>query len=180
MTGPTTRPTTEGTWRPSRRRLTDTLLAALVPVAACVLALGGLSMWAAYGNAGSPARITVTEGRVFLPSGDTPETAAFFRITNNGGSADRLLKVTSTAVDGATSLSRHRMTGTSSASSQTVDSVAVPAGASVAMSPFGLDVIVPADPDWQFGDLVTFTLHFERSGAVKYPAVVVRPGQDGT
>ena len=55
---------------------TDTLLAALAPVAACGLALGGLSTWAAYGNAGSPARIAVTDGRVFLPSGDTRETAA--------------------------------------------------------------------------------------------------------
>lgn len=88
-------------WRPTRRRLTDTLLAALAPVAVCGLALGGLSTWTAYGNAGSPARITVTGGRVYLPYGDAPDTAAFFRITNNGGSADRLLKVTSRAVDGA-------------------------------------------------------------------------------
>ncbi|KOX11442.1 hypothetical protein ADL04_00455 [Streptomyces sp. NRRL B-3648] len=29
-------------WRPTRRGLTDTLLAALAPVAACSLALGGL------------------------------------------------------------------------------------------------------------------------------------------
>ncbi len=54
-------------WRPTRRRLTDTLLAALAPVAVCGLALGGLSTWTAYGNAGSPARIKVTDGRVFVP-----------------------------------------------------------------------------------------------------------------
>ncbi|MFF2462063.1 copper chaperone PCu(A)C [Streptomyces mirabilis] len=119
-------------WHPTRRRLTDTLLAALAPVAVCGLALGGLSTWTAYGNAGSPARITVTGGRVYLPYGDAPDTAAFFRITNNGGSADRLLKVTSRAVDGAGTLSRHRMTGTRSASAQTVASVAVPAGGTLA------------------------------------------------
>lgn len=93
-------------WRPTRRRLTDALLAALAPVAVCGLALGGLSTWTAYGNAGSPARIAVTEGRVYLPYGDAPDTAAFFRITNDGGSADRLLKVTSRAVDGVGTLSR--------------------------------------------------------------------------
>ncbi|MFF3485879.1 copper chaperone PCu(A)C [Streptomyces sp. NPDC002701] len=164
-------------WRPTRRRLTDTLLAALAPVAACTLALGGLSMWTALGNAGSPARVAVTGGRVFLPTGDTPETAAFFRITNSGGSADRLLKVTSAQVDGATRFSRHRMTGTGSASARTVTSVPVPAGDSIAMSPSGLDVIVPANPDWRVGDLVTFTLHFERSGTVRSSAVVDRPGQ---
>jgi hypothetical protein len=167
-------------WRPTRRRLTDTLLAALAPVAACGLALGGLSMWTAYGNAGSPARIAVTESQVLLPYGDNRDTAAFFRITNSGGSADRLLKVTSTEADGAVTLSRHRMTGGRSASAQTVASVTVPAGDSLAMSPNSLDVTVPAKTGWQSGDLVTFTLHFEHSGAVKTLAVVVRAGQEGT
>ncbi|MFI5798033.1 hypothetical protein [Streptomyces sp. NPDC051677] len=60
--------TEPGRPRISRRRLTDTLLAALTPVAMCGLALGGLSTWTAYGNAGSPARVKVTDGMVFLPS----------------------------------------------------------------------------------------------------------------
>ncbi|KUN04587.1 hypothetical protein AQI95_19715 [Streptomyces yokosukanensis] len=166
-------------WRPSRRRLTDALLAALAPVAACGLALGGLSMWTAYGNAGSPARIAVTGGRVFLPYGGVPETAAFFRISNSGGSADRLVKVTSAEAGGATTISRHRMTDGRSAYGQTVASVDVPAGGSLAMSPSSLDVTVPATAHWQAGDLVPFTLHFENSGAVRTLAVVVRPGQDG-
>ncbi|MFD5792379.1 copper chaperone PCu(A)C [Streptomyces diastatochromogenes] len=173
--------TDQALWRPTRRRLTDTLLAALAPVAACGLALGGLSMWTAYGNAGSPARIAVSESRVLLPYGDNRDTAAFFRISNSGGSADRLLKVTSAEVaDGALALSRHRMTGARSASAQTVPSATVPAGDTLAMSPTSLDVIVPAKAGWQSGDLVEFTLHFEHSGAVKTPAVVVRAGQDGT
>ncbi|MET7908353.1 copper chaperone PCu(A)C [Streptomyces avermitilis] len=172
--------TGQSLWRPTRRRLTDTLLAALAPVAVCGLALGGLSTWTAYGNAGSPARIKVTDGKVLLPFGDTPDTAAFFRITNCGGAADRLLKVTSAeAGAGTPTLSRHVMTSGNSASDRTVASVAVPAGDSLAMSPDAVDVIVPAKKDWQSGDLVSFTLHFEHSGAVKTLAVVVRPGQDG-
>ena len=172
--------TDQALWRPPRRRLTDSLLAVLAPVAGCALALGGLSTWTVHGNAGSPASIAVTGGRVFLPTGDTPETAAFFRITNSGGSGDRLLKVTSAQVDGAPSLSSHRMTGASSATGRTVASVRVPAGDSIAMSPNSVDVIVPANADWQIGDLLTFTLHFERSGAVSSSAVVDRPGQGGT
>ncbi|MFD9433476.1 copper chaperone PCu(A)C [Streptomyces sp. NPDC060002] len=173
--------TEQGRWRPSRRRLTDTLLAALAPVAVCGLALGGLSTWTAYGNAGSPARIKVTDGKVFLPSAGVLETAAFFRVTNSGGSADRLLKVT-TAEAGAGSprLSRHLMTGTNSASARPVGSVTVPAGESLDMSPNGLDVILPAKQGWRSGDLVAFTLHFEHGGAVRTLAVVVRPGQDTT
>ncbi|MER5430590.1 copper chaperone PCu(A)C [Streptomyces sp. NPDC002588] len=170
-----------------RGRITDVLLAALAPVAACGVALGGLSAWTAHGNAGSPPRIRVTDGEVFAPSGATPETAAFFRITNSGGSADRLLEVTSgeagetwEAGAGTPTLSRHVMTGGNAASDQAVASVAVPAGESLAMSPDGLDVIVPARKDWQAGDLVAFTLHFEHAGAVRTLAVVVRPGRDAT
>jgi hypothetical protein len=48
------------------------------------------------------------------------------------------------------------------------------------MSPYGLDVTIPAKAGRKAGDLVSFTLHFERGGAVKTLAVVVRPGQDGT
>ncbi|WP_369031388.1 copper chaperone PCu(A)C [Streptomyces adonidis] len=167
-------------WRPTRRRLTDALLAALAPVGVCGLALGGLSTWTAYGNAGTPPRVAVTEGRMFLPTGDTPETAAFFRIVNSGGSADRLLKVTSAGVGkGALTLSRHLMTGARTASAETVTSAEIPAGDRLAMSPDGLDVIVPVKAGWQPGDLVSFTLHFEHSGAVRTLAVVVRPGEDG-
>ncbi|WP_105967905.1 copper chaperone PCu(A)C [Streptomyces geranii] len=167
-------------WRPTRR-LTDALLAAVTPVAVCGLALGGLSTWTAYGNAGTPPRVTVTDGRMFLPTGDTPETAAFFRITNSGGSADRLVKVTSTGVgEGDITLSRHVMTGASTAVSETVTSAEIPAGARLTMTPDGLDVIVPVKAGWQPGAVVPFTLHFEHSAAVRTLAIVVRPGEDGT
>ncbi|NUT30885.1 MAG: copper chaperone PCu(A)C, partial [Streptomyces sp.] len=86
-----------GAWRPNRRRVADGLLAALAPIAASAVALGGLTTWVNLGNAGSPPRIAVTGGRVFLPYGDVRDTAAFFRITNTGGADDRLLKVTSSA-----------------------------------------------------------------------------------
>ncbi|GAB2964325.1 hypothetical protein GCM10023080_026780 [Streptomyces pseudoechinosporeus] len=75
---------------------------------------------------------------------------------------------------------RPRASSTRPTSAQTVASVAVPAGDSLTMSPYDLDVTVAADPDWRPGDLVSFTLHFERSGAVNHPVVVVRRGQDGT
>lgn len=171
---PTARPRA---WRPTRSRIADGLLAALAPIAACGVALGGLTTWVGSGSAGSPARITVTEGRVFLPYGDVRDTAAFFRITNTGGADDRLLKVTSSAVGDDMSLSRHRMTSGNAASARTVDSARVPAGSALAMSPFGLDVTLRADPDWQTGTYVPFTLHFESGGRIEVQAVVVRPGE---
>ncbi|MDF3148230.1 MULTISPECIES: copper chaperone PCu(A)C [unclassified Streptomyces] len=166
-------------WRPTRRRIADGLLAALAPIAACGVALGGLTTWVGSGNAGSPARIAVTDGRVFLPYGDVRDTAAFFRITNSGGADDRLLKVTSSAVRDDATLSRHRMTNGRMAYAQTVDSARVPAGRGLAMSPYGLDVTLRAEPGWRTGTYVPFTLHFERGGRIEVQAMVVRPGQDG-
>ncbi|MEU3410693.1 copper chaperone PCu(A)C [Streptomyces sp. NPDC006658] len=159
------------------RRLRDGTLAVLVPVAACGVALAGLTTWVGTGSAGSPARIRVTQGRVLLPSAGIPETAAFFRIANEGGSADTLVRITARDVPGEVTLSRHRMRQGNAAYRSRTGSVSVAAGDSLAMSPSGIDltVPVPADP-WRSGDLVPFTLEFRRSGPVRVLAVVVRPG----
>ncbi|MFF4249818.1 copper chaperone PCu(A)C [Streptomyces sp. NPDC001663] len=167
--------TRQSLWRPTRRRLTDTLLAALAPVTVCSIALGGLTTWTGAGKAGSPARIAVSNGRVLLPYGNNTDTAAFFDLTNLGGSDDRLVRVTSSATGGEIALSRHRMADGGTAYKAEVASTALPAGRELAMSPKGLDVTLRAESRWSAGDLVPFTLHFERSGAVKTIAVVVRP-----
>ncbi|GAA3787462.1 copper chaperone PCu(A)C [Streptomyces coacervatus] len=168
--------TQQSLWRPTRRRLTDTLLAALAPVAVCSIALGGLTSWVGAGKAGSPARIAVSNGRIFLPYGNTTETAAFFDVTNLGGADDRLLGVTSSATSGEITLSRHRMIGSGVASRADVSSAAVPAGGQVSMSPGSLDVTLTAKAHMRAGDLVPFTLRFEHSGSVETLAVVIRPG----
>ncbi|MES5820601.1 copper chaperone PCu(A)C [Streptomyces sp. RG80] len=170
--------TDTASWRPTRRRLTDTLSAALAPIAVCSIALGGLTTWVGAGKAGSPARIGVSNGRVFLPYGDTTATAAFFDLTNTGGADDRLVAVTSSETGGDIALSRHRMAGSNAASREDVTSAAVPAGGELSMSPQGLDITLRAEEDWQAGDLVSFTLYFEHSEAVRTLAVVVRPSSD--
>ncbi|MGW4490795.1 copper chaperone PCu(A)C [Streptomyces sp. NPDC004376] len=160
-----------------RRRLRDGALAALVPVAACSVALAGLTTWVGTGRAGSPAHIRVTEGRVLLPSAGVPETAAFFRITNDGGSADTLVRITAGDAPGRATLSRHHMRPGNVAYRSEIGSVSVPAGESLAMSPRGIDLHVPAPSGaWHSGDLVPFTLEFRHGGRVKTLAVVVRPG----
>ncbi|OLZ61413.1 hypothetical protein AV521_43490 [Streptomyces sp. IMTB 2501] len=168
--------TRQNPWRPSRRRLTDTLLAAAVPVAACSLALGGLTTWVGAGKAGSPARIAVTSGRVLLPYGGSTETAAFLDVSNLGGADDRLVKVTSTDARGEITLSRHRTTDSGAAYKADVNSVTVPAGGELSMSPQGVDLTLRARAGWRAGDLVSFTLHFERSAPVTTIAVVIRSG----
>lgn len=159
-----------------RRRLRDGAVAAVVPVAACSVALAGLTAWTGTGRAGSPARMNVTEGRVLLPSAAGTETAAFFRLSNVGGSADSLLRVTSRDAPGGITLARHRMSVGNGAYRAVVDSVGIPAGDSLTMSPQGVDLTVTAPAGrWSAGDLVPFTLEFRHSGRVKVLAVVVRP-----
>ncbi|MGW3290693.1 copper chaperone PCu(A)C [Streptomyces sp. NPDC001002] len=164
-------------WRPTRRRLADTLLAAVAPVAVCGVALAGLTAWAGAGQAGSPARIAVSNSRVYLPYGANTDTAAFFDVSNLGGSDDRLVGVTSSATGGEITLSRHRMADGATAYRADVESVVVRAGRELAMSPQDVDVSLRAGAGWRAGDLVPFTLHFERSGAVRTIAVVVRPSE---
>ncbi|WP_217167773.1 copper chaperone PCu(A)C [Streptomyces sp. AC512_CC834] len=163
------------TWRLSRRRLTDTALAAAAPVVACGIALGALTAWAGAGGAGSPTvRINVSYGRVFLPFGETTETSAYFDITNTGDTDDRLVAVTHSGEEAG--LSRHVMTPSGAASKKSLNSVDVSAGTSLSMSPHGVDVTLTARPDWRPGDLVRFTLRFERRGTVDALAVVTPPG----
>ncbi|MEG3626756.1 copper chaperone PCu(A)C [Streptomyces poriticola] len=163
-------------WRPTRRRLTGALAAALAPVAACSVALGALTTWVSTGNAGSPPRVVVTDGRLWASLGDTPETSAYFRITNLGGADDRLLKVTSGAVTGTPALYGHRMLTDNTATDQEIDSIIAPAGRTVDMSPGTYTVILPADRDLRPGDLVPFTLHFEYEGPVQVQALVQPAG----
>ncbi|MEU0029706.1 copper chaperone PCu(A)C [Streptomyces sp. NPDC006335] len=161
-----------------RRRWRDGALAALVPVAACSVALAGLTAWTGTGRAGSPARVSVTHGRVLLPSAGVPETAAFFRIANQGGADDSLLRVTSPDASGGITLAQHRMNEGNGAYRTAIDSVAIPAGGSLAMSPHGVDLTVPVTAGkWSSGDLVPFTLEFRRSGRVEVLAVVAPPGR---
>ncbi|MGW7256946.1 copper chaperone PCu(A)C [Streptomyces sp. NPDC054834] len=103
------------------------------------------------------------------------ETAAFFDITNTGGADDRLVGVTSSATGGQIGLSRHRMTGSAAAVRDGVSSATVRAGGKLSMSPQGLDAVLRSKAGWQAGDLVSFTLRFEHSGAIETLAVVVRP-----
>jgi copper(I)-binding protein len=160
------------------RRVREAAVAVLVPVAACSVALAGLTAWTGAGRAGSPARVSVTDGRVLLPSAGVPETAAFFRIANRGGSADRLVRVTSPDATGTITLSRHRMQEGNRAYRGGIDTAAIPAGGTLAMAPDGVDLTVPAPAGtWRSGDLVPFTLEFRRSGRVEVLAVVVRPGR---
>ncbi|MFC9753665.1 copper chaperone PCu(A)C [Streptomyces sp. NPDC056921] len=159
-------------------RLRTSATAAGVPVLACSLALAGLGAWTADGRAGSPPHVAVTKAYVYRSSGSTPETAAFFTLTNDGGSADRIVGVDSPDTAAPPSLSEHRMTSSGAAYRQLVDSVIVPAGDGLTMAPHGIDVTVRPKRTWRPGEEVSFTLRFADGRPLKVRAVVVRPGTE--
>ncbi|MBQ0987487.1 copper chaperone PCu(A)C [Streptomyces sp. F63] len=163
-------------WRPTRRRLTDSLFSALVPVAACSVALAALTTWTGAGKAGGPPRIAVSNGRVILPYEGIGDTDAFFDIANPGGSDDRLVRVTSTAARGAIALGSVGAAGEHGNHGGAAETAVVPAGRGISVSLDGLDAALRGDADRRTGDRVPFTLHFEHSGAVRTVAVVNRPG----
>ncbi|MGI5347439.1 copper chaperone PCu(A)C [Streptomyces sp. CA-250714] len=165
----------EHLWRPSRRRVAEALRAGVAPVAACGIALGGLTAWAATGQAGSPARIDVPRGQVLLPYGNTTETAAFFDIENSGDAVDELVEVTSPDTSARIALSRHRTTRSGAPYKDSVASATVPARSELSMDPHSVDVTLSAGPEWRPGDVVRFTLHFKHSGAVRTTATVIPP-----
>ncbi|OKI04970.1 hypothetical protein A6A06_09810 [Streptomyces sp. CB02923] len=164
---------TDSTHTPSAARAA--LRSAAVPLLAGVLTLGCLTAWTATGNAGTPPRLRVTDGRI-LTASNTEVTAAFFTISNTGTTPDELTGVTGPAglramvgrdVEVAEGAHRMEMAG----------AVTVPARGELRMAPTGVDVMVSPPPRLAPGDRLTFTLHFRDSGPVTVEAVAVRPGQ---
>ncbi|MFE1173953.1 copper chaperone PCu(A)C [Streptomyces sp. NPDC058773] len=148
--------------------------AVAVPLLTCLATLGALTLWTATGNAGTPAALSVPEGRVLIPSG-SEATAAFFTIRNTGGADDVLTGVTGPAGHRAM-LSRTVDIGNNARSMAMVRTATVPAGAALTMTATTLDVMVSPPPRLAPGDRLTFTLHFRHSPPRTVRAKAVRPG----
>ncbi|MBB5118235.1 copper chaperone PCu(A)C [Streptomyces eurocidicus] len=147
--------------------------AALVPLLAAAVTLGGLGAWTLSGAAARPATVTVDDARILLPFG-ADDTAAFFRIRNTGDVADELVDV-DVPDAGGTMLSR-TVVERGAGSMRMLTSVPVPAGGTLEMSPHGLDVMVVRPPRLRLGERLPVTLRFRESGAVRVEALVVRAG----
>ncbi|WP_079271313.1 copper chaperone PCu(A)C [Streptomyces lydicus] len=164
------------TRRDGRSRLP--VAAVAVPVLTCLATLGTLTLWTATGNAGTPARLSVTEGRALLlpaPGGRTEATAAFFTVRNSGGADDVLTGVTGPAGH-RVMLSRTVDIGRNARRMAMVRSATVPAGGALRMTPTTLDLMLSPAPALAPGDRLTFTLHFRNSPPLTARAVATRPG----
>jgi len=100
--------------------------------------------------------------------GQSPTTAGYLTILNNGKTADRLLSV-SCACAASVTVHEMKMTG-SMASMKVVPSVEIPAGGKVTFAPGGLHLMVMGlKAPIKAGDRVEMVLTFEKTGAVKTP-----------
>ncbi|MGG2464709.1 copper chaperone PCu(A)C [Streptomyces sp. RGM 3693] len=151
------------------------LFAGAVPLLTCLATLGTLTAWTATGNAGTPARLTATDGRALIPAGNDA-TAAFFTLRNTGTANDVLTAVTGPPGH-RTMLSRDVAIGRNARSMAMVEGATVPAGGTLTMSPTTLDIMISPPPRLAPGDRLTFTLHFRDSPPLTVDARAVRPGQ---
>ncbi|MEU5594330.1 copper chaperone PCu(A)C [Streptomyces sp. NPDC020298] len=154
-----------------RSRTTGALRAALVPVIACTAALLLLTAYTSTGAAGEPAaRISVSNGRIFVPLNNA-STAAFFDIRNTGAAGDTLTSVSSPSL-------RIAMLGRNVSKNgvghmEPTGSLAIPARSEVRMTPFTVDVMVPDPPLLSVGNRIRVDLWFRTSGQITVDAVAV-------
>jgi copper(I)-binding protein len=147
--------------------------AALTPFLAAALTLGLLTIWATTGRAGTPAKLSVTDGRVHLPT-NPDATSAYFTIRNTGGGNDELVSV-STPVSTDVMLSFHTYSGYAGRMWMT-EALPIPAHGLLGMTASGSNIMLGSPTKLRAGDRVAFTLRFRHSDPVTTTAVVVAPG----
>ncbi|MFG2138210.1 copper chaperone PCu(A)C [Streptomyces sp. NPDC048650] len=138
-----------------------TATAAAVPLLVCLATLGALTAWTATGNAGTPAHLTATEGRVLVPRG--AEATAAFLTLRNGGTADDVLTGVTGPPGHRAMLSRTADIGRNARRMEMVSEVTVPARGELRMTATGLDIMIGPPPRLAPGDGIVLTLHFRDS-----------------
>ena len=144
--------------------------AAVALAAGVGLVLTGWSSSATDAKAGTPAKLVVSAGYIPQPL-LTDMAAAYFTVTNSGGTAAQLTSVTTPL---AAHVTLHTTTGTTM---RQVTSLTVPAGGELALGS-GADHLMLEDLTSKppVGDKVTLTLHFAHATPATVDVTVpVRP-----
>ncbi len=145
-----------------------------------VFCLAALSMGCAPKPDFSQAGFEFIEPRVLLPAAGQTEmdmttgsAAGFMQIKNTNTTSDRLVSVSS--VIGMATL-HETVIANNMVSMETVDSIEIPAGATVELKAGTYHVmIMELRPGLKAGDTVELTLKFEKAGLITVPASLVRP-----
>lgn len=150
------------------------------PVACAVVLVGLLSGWVATGGAGTLTRVRIQVTSAAVPMrAYTPAVAAavgaahtFLTIRNLTASPDELIAVRSPVARRVVLIQRDLPSGPSSV----VQGLAIPAGATVTLSPFADDVVLEDPVSYESSKEVPLTLVFRNAGTVTIDAPVTGPG----
>ena len=162
--------------RDARTRLAARRGAAVAAVAAAAIAaaaLAGVSGCAV--RAGASQAIVIATAYVPVPR--TPGTTVAYVVIRNNGAADRLVAAR-TSAGGRVSFRVARGPGASVIS--TVASVRIPAHATLAMAPNGVQMLITGAGPMRGGKDITLTLRFARAGPVSIVAQVTNPDSGGS
>ena len=156
----------------------DLMRSAAVPLICVIVLTGLLSAWVISGGAGTLTRIRLQITQAAVPMrGFTPGTAAgaaltYLTIRNLTGTPDELIAVASPIA------SRTVLTVRAgpAAARTVVRDLVIPAYGTLALSPFGDDVVLRDPVPYETLGTVPLTLTFRNSGSVTIDAAVTAPG----
>jgi copper(I)-binding protein len=154
---------------------TELIRAGLAPVICAAALIGLLSAWVATGGAGTVSRVTIRVGQaaVTLPSSSAPGQASTYLTITNLGSPDALLSVRSPAASRVVFV---RHDGSAAGPGIAMRQVAIPAHATLSLSPLGLDIVLQDPGSLTVGASVPLVLTFRHAGRVTVYASVTPPG----
>ncbi|MDT0309006.1 copper chaperone PCu(A)C [Streptomyces sp. DSM 44917] len=136
-----------------------------VRAAACATVLAVLAGWAAIGAAGTPARPAVVQARVMVPlPGNETGTSAYFDLRNDGGADDELTEARPAPGD-LPAETEAALSGPAP----------LPAGETLRMAPWTVNVLLEPAPPLRPGQRVRFTLEFRDSPSIEVTAVAFHP-----
>lgn len=151
--------------------------AAAAPLACGLVLIALLAAWVISGGGGTISRVRIQVTRATVPmisftaAGAAGRNApAFLTIRNPTGTDDILVAASSPAAP------RVLLTGPDGRSAAGGAGLAIPAGATVSLSPFGTDLVLVRPGFLRAGQQVVLRLRFREAGTVTVQAEVTAPG----
>jgi copper(I)-binding protein len=148
-------------------------MAAVAMAAVAMAAVAGLSGCAARAGTGPAIELSTA----YVPVPQTPGTTVAYVVIRNNGAADRLVAA-STSAGGRVTFQVARGPGASVMG--TVTSVRIPAHATLAMRPNGVQMLITGVGPVRGGKDITLTLRFAHAGQVSVVAQVTNPDSGGS
>ena len=144
-------------------------------------AIAAVAMAAVAGLSGCAARAgaspSIELSTAYVPVPQTPGTTVAYVVIRNNGAADRLVAA-STSAGGRVTFRVAR--GPAASVLGTVTSVRIPAHATLAMRPNGVQMLITGVGPVRGGKDITLTLRFAHAGRVSVVAQVTNPGSGGS